>query len=223
MVAVVDRETCRKGTENFLCALGNLGYQASAKKSQICMSQVIYLQYALEGGQRWLSDAQKETGLKIAAPKTVKLVREFLGTVGLCRLWIPGLLNWLSLCTRPPKNTSKFTWMEEKQKVFDTLKQKLLEAPVLGLPDINKPFYLFIDENEGIAKGVLTQTTGPWKRPVAYLSKKLDPVAAGWSPCLPIIIAVAMLVKDADKLILGQNLTIVIPHAMEAVLKLIAG
>lgn len=70
---------------------------------------------------------------------------------------------------------------------------------------------------------MLTQTIGPWKRPVAYLSKKLDPVAAGWSPCLPIIIAVAMLVKDADKLILGQNLTIVIPHAMEAVLKLIAG
>ena len=37
-----------------------------------------------------------------------------------------------------------------------------------------KPFHLNVDENKGIAKGVLIQTLGPWKGPVAYLSKKLD-------------------------------------------------
>ena len=35
-------------------------------------------------------------------------------------------------------------------------------------------------ESKEIAKGVLTQKLGPWKRLVAYLSKKLDTVAAGW-------------------------------------------
>ena len=57
-------------------------------------------------------------------------------------------------------------------------------------------------KERGIAKRVLTQTTGPWKRPVAYLSKKLDSVAAGWSPCLYIVVGVALLVKDAEKLTL---------------------
>jgi hypothetical protein len=33
-------------------------------------------------------------------------------------------------------------------------------------------------ECKGIAKWVLTQKLGPWKRLVAYLSKKLDTVAA---------------------------------------------
>lgn len=83
----------------------------------------------------------------------------------------------------------------------------------------SKPFHLFVDEHKGIAKGVLTQTLGPWSRPVAYLSKKLDPVAAGWPPCLRIIAATALLVKDADKLTLGQKIWITTPHAIEGVLK----
>lgn len=76
-----------------------------------------------------------------------------------------------------------------------------------------------MDESRGIAQGVLTQTLGPWKRLVAYLSKRLDPVAAGWSPCLRIIAAVALLVKDADKLTLDQKVTIASPHALEGVPK----
>lgn len=81
-----------------------------------------------------------------------------------------------------------------------------MSAPALGLPDVTKPFHLFVAENKGIAKGVLTQKLGPWKRPVAYLSKKLDPVAARWPACLRIVAEVAVLVKDADKLTMGQDL-----------------
>lgn len=61
--------------------------------------------------------------------------------------------------------------------VFKTLGRGLLEA--LAFLDIHKPFYLYVNERKGIAKGVLTQMLGPWKRPVAYLSKKLNLVAQG--------------------------------------------
>lgn len=92
-------------------------------------------------------------------------------------------------------------------------------SPALGLPDLTKPFELFVDEKQGYAKGVLTQRLGPWRRPVAYLSKKLDPVASGWPPCLRMVAAIAVLTKDAGKLTLGQPLTILAPHAVEALVK----
>ncbi|XP_077830478.1 uncharacterized protein LOC144336324 [Macaca mulatta] len=117
------------------------------------------------------------------------------------------------------KESAPFTWQTEHQLAFEALKQALLSAPALGLPDTSKPFTLFLDERQGIAKGVLTQKLGPWKRPVAYLSKKLDPVAAGWPPCLRIMAATAMLVKDSAKLTLGQRLTIITPHALEAIVR----
>lgn len=91
-------------------------------------------------------------------------------------------------------------------------------APALDLPDVTKPFHLFVAENKGIAKGVLTQRLGPWESPVAYLSKKLEPVAAGWPACLRIIAAVALMVKDTDKLTLGQDFVISVPHDLESVI-----
>ena len=54
---------------------------------------------------------------------------------------------------------------------------------------------------------------------MAYLSKRLDPVAAGWPPGLRIIAATALLVHDADKLTYGQRLLVYTPHAIEGILK----
>ena len=63
------------------------------------------------------------------------------------------------------------------------------------------------------------QQWGPWKWLVAYLLKRLDPVAAGWPPCLHIIAAAVLLVRDADKLMYGQQLLVYTLHAIEGVLK----
>lgn len=84
---------------------------------------------------------------------------------------------------------------------------------------MTKPFTLYIEERQRIAQGVLTQTLGPWKRPVAYLSKRLDSVASGWPHCLKAIAAAALLTKDADKLTLGQRLTIIAPHTLDSVIR----
>lgn len=54
---------------------------------------------------------------------------------------------------------------------------------------------------------------------MACLSKKLDCVAAGWPRCLRVIAEAALLVKDADKLTLGQNITLMTPHTLESVIR----
>ncbi|XP_053520294.1 uncharacterized protein LOC128627269 [Artibeus jamaicensis] len=63
------------------------------------------------------------------------------------------------------------------------------------------------------------QELGPWKRPVAYLSKKLDPVASGWPTCLRALAATSVLVKEASKLTLGQDIQVIGEHYIEQVLR----
>lgn len=77
-----------------------------------------------------------------------------------------------------------------------------MQAPALGLPDVTKDFNLFVHEKD-VALGVLTQTVGSWQGLVAYLSKRLDSVASGWTPCSR---AIALMVKKAEKIILGQRI-----------------
>lgn len=145
-------------------------------------------------------------------------VREFLGTAGFCRLWIPGLATLVAPLYALTKEKGEFIWTKEHQLAFETLKNALLQVPALVLPDLNKPFTVYIDERNGVTRGVLTQTPGPWKPPVAYLSKKLNSLASGWPSCLWAIEGTAVLVKDADKLTMGQNVTVVAPHALERII-----
>ena len=219
LLAAPTKEACILGTRHLLRELGEKGYRASAKKAQICQTKVTYLGYILSEGKRWLTPGRIETVARIPPPQNPREVREFLGTAGFCRLWIPGFAELAAPLYALTKESAPFTWQEKHQSAFEALKEALLSAPALGLPDTSKPFTLFIDEKQGIAKGVLTQKLGPWKRPVAYLSKKLDPVAAGWPPCLRIMAATAMLVKDSAKLTLGQPLTVITPHALEAIVR----
>ncbi|XP_058556932.1 uncharacterized protein LOC131495802 [Neofelis nebulosa] len=70
LIAADMAKDCKQGTQDLLATLGALGYRASTKKAQICRERVSYLGYSLEGGQWRLSDARKETVLKIPTPTT---------------------------------------------------------------------------------------------------------------------------------------------------------
>ena len=121
------------------------------------------------------------------------------------------------LLTRPEENP--LNWTEKQQKAFDELRLAIISGPALGLPDLAKPFTLYVTEKDKIAMGVLTQTVRMWDRPVAYLSRQLDSVATGWPRCLQAIATVALLVQEATKLTLGQDLVIRVPREVNTLLK----
>lgn len=59
---------------------------------------------------------------------------------------------------------------------FQELKKQLLQAPSLALPDLDKPFDLYI---QGIALEALAQQLGPLTQVVAYFSQQSDQTAEG--------------------------------------------
>ena len=67
------------------------------------------------------------------------------------------------------KKNVEFKWESEQEKAFNTLKEKLTNAPILALPNFSKSFELECDaSNVGI--GVVLLQEG---YPIAYFSEKL--------------------------------------------------
>ena len=54
---------------------------------------------------------------------------------------------------------------------------------------------------------------------MAYLLKPLDNVATGWLGCLRAVAAIALLVWEAIKLTLGQDLFVKVPHEVNTLLR----
>ena len=53
---------------------------------------------------------------------------------------------------------------------------------------------------------MLAQRLGSEPQPAAYLSKRLDPTAQGWPPCLRNLTAIAVLIEDALNVYFGGKL-----------------
>ena len=136
--------------------------------------------------------------------------------------------NWTGLAKlerereRERELTQQFPeiWVEDntpglaKQQVPVVLELKpstITSAPALGLPDLDKPFTVYVTEKDKVAMGVLSQTMGTWDRSVAYPSNQLDNVAAGWLGWWAVAV-VALLVWEATKLTLGQDLIVKVLH-----------
>ena len=45
----------------------------------------------------------------------------------------------------------------------------------------------------------------------------------GWPPCLRALVATVVLVREADKFTLGQNVNVQVPHAITALMNSISG
>ena len=77
-----------------------------------------------------------------------------------------------SIIAKPLTNLLKkksFAWTDDSEEAFHNLKQALVSAPVLALPDFSLPFCLETDAC-GTGIGVVLSQNG---HPIAYLSKAL--------------------------------------------------
>jgi hypothetical protein len=65
-------------------------------------------------------------------------------------------------------------WGEEQKKAFKEIKRTLTNAPALDLPDVMKPFLLYVHEKLETDIGALAQLLGSWHHLVTYLLKQHD-------------------------------------------------
>lgn len=123
-------------------------------------------------------------------PTDLKQLRGFLGLSGYYRKFIKNY----GLISRPLTDLLKkdvlFHWTPQLQMSFEALKQALISAPVLVLPDFSKPFTIETDASSTGVGAVLSQDN----HPVAYISKALGPKTQALSTyekeCLALILAV---------------------------------
>ncbi|GKE37119.1 putative reverse transcriptase domain-containing protein, partial [Tanacetum coccineum] len=86
------------------------------------------------------------------APRTPSKVRSFLGLAGYYRRFIKNFSKIVEPLTVLTQKSKTFDWCEEQENAFQSLKDKLCNAPVLALPDGSEDFVEACDESTGLQK-----------------------------------------------------------------------
>ena len=82
---------------------------------------------------------------------------------------IQGFSSLAAPLTRLPKKDESFVWIDACEQSFQTLKGRLITAPVLSLPDGHEDFVVYNDAS-GIGLGCVLMQRG---RVIAYPSRQL--------------------------------------------------
>jgi hypothetical protein len=126
---------------------------AKISKYVFAQTHMEYLGHVIIGDGFSTDPAKIDTVAEWATPQSVSKLRSFLGLTGYYRCFIQ---NYGVIC-RPLYDLLKkvpFHWLPTHEKAFQQLKAALIFAPVLALPNFNKPFILEADAS-GARLGVV--------------------------------------------------------------------
>ena len=160
-----------------LAALHKEGYSCTLKKCSFGLSSVPYLGHIVSEQGLSPDPAKIDIISTWPVPKNVSEVRAFVGIVQYCRRFIPNLSRTLVPLTALTLKNAPFCWTPECTQAFDTLKQLVVRAPTLAMPDPNKPFQLYSDASLLGTGGILMQDG----RVVAYGGRKFSAVQQRWT------------------------------------------
>ncbi|XP_063760148.1 uncharacterized protein LOC134878197 [Eleginops maclovinus] len=166
------------------------GLKLKPSKCWLVREEVQYLGH-LVSAEGVRTDPEKISRVKEwARPTNRREVLQFLGFAGYYRRYVQGysalaapLYRLTSGDPRKKKRGGKrsvdpdppFLWTNECEEAFQSLKRKLMTAPVLGYPDYSLPFLLQTDASGGGLGAVLAQVQDGAERVIAYASRGLSP------------------------------------------------
>ncbi|GJQ96466.1 putative nucleotidyltransferase, ribonuclease H [Tanacetum coccineum] len=108
---------------------------AKFSKCEFWLREVQFLGHVINGNGIHVDPSKIEAVKNWKAPRTPSEVRSFLGLAGYYRRFIENFSKIAKSLTILTQKCKTFDWGEEQELAFQTLKDKLCNAPVLALPN----------------------------------------------------------------------------------------
>nr|GEY58699.1 reverse transcriptase domain-containing protein [Tanacetum cinerariifolium] len=141
--------------------------------------------------------AKIEVISKLPHPTTIKGIRSFLGHAGFYRRFIKDFSKVSRPMTHLLEKNTLFVFSNNCVQAFQTLKEKLTEAPILIAPNWDQPFELMCDASDFAIGAVLGQRIEKHFRPIHYASKMMTEAESNYTTTEKEMLAYLFAKKDA--------------------------
>lgn len=205
--------------EMVLERLKKANIKLNPSKCHFLQDSIIYLGHRVSGKGIQPDEAKIKCVREMKPPKTAKELKRFLGVVSYYRKFIRRFSHIASRLYKMSESKHKFKWDEAAEKIFNELKQKLLSAPVLVLPDFRKPFRIECDASDVAIGAVLIQTINNKDHPVAYASRHLTKTERRYTVTEKELLSIVWAARHFRPYVLGRPIVFITDHKPLATLK----
>ena len=141
-------------------------------------------------------------------PKNISELRSFLGLANYYHRFIKDFAKIAAPLNDLLKKDVTYEWDNNCEKAFTELKNKLISAPVLSIPDQSKPFTLHCDASDLAIGAVLSQDD----HPVGFTSRKLIEAELNYPVHEKELLSIVNAIKVWKHYLLGNQVIIYTDH-----------
>ncbi|GJX71781.1 reverse transcriptase domain-containing protein [Tanacetum coccineum] len=174
-------ENCLSRLEKMLQRCEDTNLCLNWEKSHFMVKEGIVLGHKISKNGIEVDKAKIDVIAKLPHPTTVKGVRSFLGHAGFYRRFIKDFSKISRPMTHLLEKNTPFIFSNECIQAFQTLKNKLTEAPILIAPNWDLPFELMCDVSDYAIGAVLGQRHEKHFRPIHYASKTMTEAESNYT------------------------------------------
>ncbi|GKB28693.1 putative reverse transcriptase domain-containing protein [Tanacetum coccineum] len=163
-------KVCRPYLDKFVIVfIDDILIYSRTLKEHVDNLRSVFLGHMVNGNGIHVDHSKIEVVKNWKAPRTPSEVRSFLGLAGYYHRFIENFSKIAKSLTILTQKCKTFDWGEEQELAFQTLKDKLCNAPVLALPDGPEDFVVYCDAS-GLGLGCVLMQRG---KVIAYASRQL--------------------------------------------------
>ncbi|GJW06356.1 reverse transcriptase domain-containing protein [Tanacetum coccineum] len=166
-------QNCLSRLDHMLQRCEDTNLSLNWEKSHFMVKEGIVLGHKISKKGIEVDKAKIDVIAKLPHPTTVKGIRSFLGHAGFYRRFIQDFSKISRPMTHLLEKNTPFIFSDDCIRAFQTLKDKLTEAPILIAPNWDLPFELMCDASDFAIGAVLGQRHEKHFRPIHYASKTL--------------------------------------------------
>ena len=145
-------------------------------------------------------------------PRNSKEVERFLGFANYHRAFIKDYTN-IALPLQALTGKRPYFWGNEQQQSFDRLREAMVSAPVLSLPNATDPFILDTDASDKAIGAELLQVQGGQERATSYASFTLTPEQQKYCTTRKELLAIVRFTRLFRHYLLGRRFTVRTDHS----------
>jgi hypothetical protein len=188
----------------------NNSLYVKASKCEFFKEEIEFLGYKVTKDGFALAPSKLSAIKEWQRPTSRKHLRGFLGLANFCRKFVPKYSSIVAPLTDLTSEKIPYKWNDKAQEAFDKVKLLFCEAPILKMPDPEKPYFLQTDASDVGLGGVLLQEYNCIKHPLAYYSQKFSAAERNYNVHDKELLAIIASLKHWRRFLEGTHVPITI-------------